>query len=253
MLWTLVSYYGGKPPELEGLIRSCQEELSRWLGPGFQPYRMEQVHATLIGLEGSEIDYMVQNQKTSDSERLHEALTKLLDFLHSPEFPSFKVQIGGFRQEHGYSFTSRRQHPYLRTFAVQGEMAVAMGWPVAEHEGHRIYPGSLADLRWTFTRRLGFRHKWHRHPEERDNDFYFVLGRIDRGRVTDEQVNKAEDAVRKRLAEHGLLRLPVDASVLHIVGYLDPQLPLESSQAVPVLDLSAAERLRKLLGLSKLL
>ena len=59
-----------------------------------------------------------------------------------------------------------------------------MGWP--NEDGS--YPNSLDLLRRTF-REYGISHKWHRTDDEIDNDFFFVLGTIDRDMLMLEKNN----------------------------------------------------------------
>ena len=48
---TLVAFYGEKPSPLDSVIETLQSEISTEFGAAFVPYSIEQVHATLIGLE----------------------------------------------------------------------------------------------------------------------------------------------------------------------------------------------------------
>src|SRR5262245_61383548 len=50
---TLVAYYGDKPEPLGALLGELQDCLQDYLGDAFRPYALAQVHATIIGLEGT--------------------------------------------------------------------------------------------------------------------------------------------------------------------------------------------------------
>lgn len=129
---TLVAYYGKKPSAIEALIRSLQEELNHRLRSAFEPYEVDQVHATIIGLEalreGSEIVNV--NSQELRGERRPMNWAKILNFIDTTSRLPFEVQIGGFSPAAAYPFTSRTEHPYFRSFSLQGAIAVAMGWPV---------------------------------------------------------------------------------------------------------------------------
>ncbi|MFI5460297.1 MAG: hypothetical protein ACHRXM_33185, partial [Isosphaerales bacterium] len=111
-------------------------------------------------------------------------------------------------------------------------IGVAMEWPVLG----KTFPDSINKLRWRFNS-MGIRHKWHKEIGDRDNDFFFVLGRIDRRFASDLQVQRASEEARVFLAgiENGT-RVQVFRDTLQIVAYLDPQLPLETSCAYRVTD-----------------
>src|SRR5437867_2311360 len=123
---TLVSHYGPKSGKVLELVRVCQETLSRNLGAAFRSYEVEQVHGTIIGLEGKRIGNTVKNQ---NSERL--ALPNcavdpngLLHFLRTGLSSSLQIRVGGFRQDVNWGFASQGRHPYLRSFSIQKEIAV---------------------------------------------------------------------------------------------------------------------------------
>lgn len=221
---TLVSHYGTKPVELERLIRACHEVLARGLGGGFEPYASEQVHATLIGLEGRREGDRIVNAQS----RRRVDPGALLAFVRD-EIPSLRVRIGGYRAEADYGFTSRGQHPAERSFSIQGRIAVAMGWPDDA-------TSSLDRLRRKFDERLGVRHKYHTSADAVDNDFFFVLGT-----VTTPVPAEVGNEVRACLAQSPVVVI-VGRSTLRIVAYQDPRLPRETSQAF-ALDAITPERL----------
>lgn len=158
---TLVAFYGEKPKELLHLIQYLQNLLAERLLSAFHPYQLEQVHGTIIGLEGHRGDTSIHNLNSDAAV----APSLLLSFLRSPDFRPTTVRIGGYRHYHEYPFQSRGMHPYLRSFSIQGAIAVAMGWPASESQ----FPTSLDELRRQFESRLAVRHKWHRKPGDVDN------------------------------------------------------------------------------------
>lgn len=217
---TLVAHYGDKPATLSALVGHLQGKLHALLGPAFRAYELEQVHGTVIGLEGCRVGLRVMNQRSGSPMNLRGAL----EFVRSPRFRPISVQIGGYHAGGAYPFESRNAHPYLRSFSTQGDIAVAMGWP--NEDGS--YPNSLDLLRRTF-REYGIRHKWHRTDEEIDNDFFFVLGTIDRNMTGARALESTTQIVRAELASCGETLIEINRHTLQLVGYSNPQLPRGTS------------------------
>ena len=48
---TIVMLYGPKPSCLSTVILNCQEQIAQLLRHHFMQYELQQIHATLIGLE----------------------------------------------------------------------------------------------------------------------------------------------------------------------------------------------------------
>jgi hypothetical protein len=233
---TLVCFYGPeKPAELAQLITALQDNLASALGSGFRSYQLEQVHGTLVGLEGRRVGAAIQNQGSG----LLVDPARLLSFIRSDDFPKIQVRVGGYRHNEEFPFKSRGMHPYLRSFSVQGDIAVAMGWPV-----NPGFPNCLDDLRWRFSSALNVRHKYHKQEDDCDNDFFFVLGRIDRRRIDAFRLQGAVEQTRLSLAGLDGVLATISADTLWVVAYLDPQLPLETSTSFAAKDPAlTAERL----------
>ncbi len=218
--FTLVAHYGKKPPELSAVVQRLQTCLSDLLGAAFRRYEMEQVHGTVVGLEGCRSGRNFRNRNSG----LLMDLGKLVEFLRGPRLGSIRVRVGGYESCGKYPFRSRNIHPYLRSFSIQGDIAVAMGWPVQPGE----FPDSLDQLRRGF-QEFGVRHKWHRTDIEVDNDFFFVLGRLERGAVDRAAVESSTEHVRTVLASSGGTEVEINRDTLRLVGYSDPELPRQTS------------------------
>jgi hypothetical protein len=232
MQLTLVSHYGKKPPECARRIAALQQSLAEAIGVGFRPYDVEQVHGTIVGLEGVRLSGQIQNEnfrRLRNEERLVD-FDGLLGFLRSPTAPGFSVQIGGFKPDLDYGFTSQGRNPFVRTFSIQGDTAVAMGWPRFGGE----FPPCLDQLRRDL-QRFGILHKWHRSASDVDNDFFFVLGRFS-GPLPEERRAMVEQHVRELLARHEPFLLPVNRDTLSFVAYADRELPLASSRSLAISD-----------------
>src|SRR5881394_3532147 len=126
MQLTLVSHYGPKPAALGEKIRLLQSMLTEQLGSGFKPYALEQVHGTIIGLEGARVGMHIRNEnfrRYRGTERLID-FHGLLHFLRTWTEPDWNVRLGGFDPVRDHGFTSAGQHPFVRSFSVRGEIAV---------------------------------------------------------------------------------------------------------------------------------
>lgn len=221
---TLVAFYAHKPAALRALLESLLGQLTA-LGPAFEPYEIAQVHATIIGLESvpcpSTGEPINANYWQLRSERRPSQLAAALEVARSPEHWPLNIQLGGFQQGLPYAFHSRGQHPYLRSFSLQGEAAVAIGWP-------RAHPPALARLRRAFEHANAL-HKYHATPDALDNDLFFVLGKFARERADAALCAEVEAAVRDWLSQHPL-ELELGRSDLQLVHYLDPSLPPATSR-----------------------
>ena len=210
---TLVSHYGNKSDELSAYLRQLQEYLSNSFSTGFRPYSLEQIHATIIGFESPGAEP-----------------ASILSLLRSAELPSFEIQIGGYAPSRDYGFLSQAQHPAVRSFSVQQDTAVAMGWPGGG-------ANDIDRLRRSFNR-INIRHKWHQSKMDIDNDFYFVLGRLNRNSLGDGKIEVVEQKVRSYMAAIEPLILTVDSGTLAVVFYQDPELPRDTSVAYAITDKS---------------
>ena len=231
MQLTLVSHYGPKPAPFAEKVRLLQSMIAEHLGGHFKPYTVEQVHGTIIGLEGTRFGNRIRNEnfwRFRGAERFID-FHGLLDFLRTQPESNWDVRLGGYDLASDYGFTSAGQHPFLRSFSLHGEIAVAMGWPRCSG----TFAPLLNELRRAF-QQFGALHKWHQRESDVDNDFFFVLGRM----LPDTELAK-RDAVQQIIREHlatAPLQLPVTHATFSFVAYLDPQLPPANSQTFILID-----------------
>lgn len=231
---TIVALYGDKPEPLRSLLASLQADVADVLGRRFTPYRLEQIHATIVGLERNE------RQATRLVNRNHAILRGaevamdfdgLLGFLRTSGLIPFTVQIGGFA-ERDYPFASRGARPFERSFSLQGRSAVVMGWPVTA----RSYPPVLAQLR-RGAERFGIVHAYHATTADTDNDFYFRLGVIgDPPPVGDGIAEDLARRLRQRLAAQPPLAATIGLSQLSVAFYAAPELSPATTRAFAVDD-----------------
>ena len=223
---TLVAYYGDKPTLIAKLIQDAISELSNLLGGGFSPYSLQQVHGTIIGLEGRRADKHIINTNYSEirNELRSLDLNAALQMLKQESLLPFDVTIGGFSDGGQYSFTSRGVVPYLRSFSLQGHYAVAMGWPYTNDE----YSRSIDKLRRAFNQ-ANILHKYHGSPDSEDNDFFFVLGNVVKEYIDPIQLEEAQGHMRSFFATYKPVRVPISRDCLRVVAYVDAKLPPETS------------------------
>lgn len=223
---TLVAYYGEKPPLIAKLIQDTISELSNLLGSSFCPYSLQQVHGTIIGLEGRRADKCIINTNYAQirNELRSLDLNAALQILKDESLLPFEVTIGGFSDGEQYSFTSRGVVPYLRSFSLQGRYAVAMGWPYSNGE----YTQSIDKLRRAFNS-TNVLHKYHDSPNSMDNDFFFVLGNVVKENIDLIQLEDAQSHLRSFLAAYKPVRVPISRDDLRVVAFIDKKLPPETS------------------------
>lgn len=230
---TLVAYYGDKPPQIAKLINAAIDKLSGLLGNKFEPYCLQQVHGTIIGLEGHRAGKHIINANYTKlrNQTCPMDLKAALQILKETTLLPFDVTIGGFIDGGPYSFTSRNDVPYLRSFSIQGQYAVAMGWPY--NNGN--YSKSVNQLRRAFNA-ANILHKYHCTPDSEDNDFFFVLGNINREDIDPIQLLEAQGRLRAFFAAHKPVTVTISRSFLRVVGYVDEKLTLETSYSCTLDD-----------------
>ncbi|WP_319576741.1 hypothetical protein [uncultured Desulfobacter sp.] len=235
---TLVSHYGKKPDSIVNMILLLQDKISRSLGSSFRPYELEQVHGTIIGLK-----CIFRNKKLineyfklylNKEEKVN--IEGFLNFVQSDKIGEIVIQVGGWQANKNYKFESSSQHPYFRSFLFQNKIAVAFGWPVE----NGIYSESLYNLRKKFEK-FKFYHK-HNKYGYKDNDFYFVLGRISKARISPMLLQQTEEAIRLALSKIKE-KITINKDTLSIVAHVDNQLPIATSEAFCMNDKSLNSQL----------
>jgi hypothetical protein len=252
---TLVALYGEKNPELAALIAQCQKLAADQLGDAFTPYDARQIHATIVGLE-RRIGSATHNANYS-KHRGRDAAMDFGGFLHylrgCGHFP-FQVQAGGFGRRE-YPFRSRKAAPYERSFSVQGDKAVVMGWPVrgeplttppstpegCAQEG-RIYPLTLDSLR-RGAQGFGILHAYHQTPTDVDNDLFFRIGLVSPAAMGHGAAGSLVREVRQILSDGPPLVVEMTLDDVYIAAYEDDKLPIDSTQVWSVADRNTSAEL----------
>jgi hypothetical protein len=252
---SLVALYGDKETEISKLIGECQARVSAALGSAFSPYDLRQVHATVVGLErrpGSTRDNA--NFWKYRGRRTEMDFGGFLDFLRSCSQIPFEVRIGGF-ENRDYPFVSdpfekgTDSRPYERTFSVQGDRVVVMGWPV---RGNSMYPLSLDDIR-RVAQKFGILHAYHRTLTAVDNDYFFRIGLVDRKQTASFDLDALAHQMRESLAGADKPISSVITQVtlddVFVAAYEDDTLPVASTKVWPLADKSInAEFVESLFG-----
>ena len=201
-----VAFYGPKTGRLRELLTGVQALIAEQVGGDFRPYSLEQVHATLIALDGvrdPETGTVVSEYLLAHAGvRRAMDLPRVMDILARRFATPLPVRIGGFRPDLAIPFTSRGQHLAERTFCVQDKAFVLMGWPAASLAGAGL---PLEELRRQMSE-ANVRHKYHVRATDVDNDLHLVVGH--HAGAPPGVLARATAAVRDKLAAD-----PVDLAI----------------------------------------
>ena len=169
-----VAFYGPKTGRLRELLTGVQALIAEHVGAGFRPYTLEQVHATLIALNGVREGGTIVNEYLLEHAgvRREMDLPRVMDILDRRFAVPLRVRIGGFRPGQPIPFTSRGQHLAERAFSTQGEAFVLVGWPADSLAGAAR---PLDELRRAMNA-AGVLHRYHARPADVDNDLHLVVG-----------------------------------------------------------------------------
>jgi len=191
-----VAFYGPKTGRLRELLTGVQAQIAEHVGNDFRPYTLDQVHATLIALNGVRAGGTIVNEYLLEhaGERREMDLPRVMDILSRRFATPLRVRIGGFRPGQPVPFTSRGQHVAERSFSVQGEAFVLVGWPAESLAGAGR---PLDDLRREMNA-AGVLHRYHARPGDVDNDLHLVVGH--QAGAPAAALARATAAVRDKLA-----------------------------------------------------
>jgi hypothetical protein len=197
-----VALYGPKAEPVRGMLARVQALIAERVGDAFLPYTMEQIHATLIAFNGvrdpgtGEIvnEYFLEHTGAGRTMDIDLAMGILSRFFASP----LRARFGGYQAADEVRFRSRGQHPYHRTFSVQGAAFVLVGWPTG--------PGlTLHRLRRDLNA-AGLLHRYHAREDDIDGDLHLVIGHH-RGApagALDDAVTAVRDALATSPVDFGI-------------------------------------------------
>ena len=250
---TLVSLYGPKrDAEFAKLVKECQNAVKADI-PGFIPYDMKQIHATIIGLEHQDSTdqkigpFLNDNFKRLRKQNTEMDLDGLFLFLRNCGLFPLEVQIGGFENRE-YPFRSRDTQPSERTFSIQNDRVVLMGWPVrgkpllsapqdplASLQEARLYPSTLDMIRHA-AQRYGVLHGYHGALTDVDNDLFFRIGLIGGALPTARKLRAVERTLRDYLSSPPPLIIEIRLNDVRVAVYDDNTLPTATTKHISLND-----------------
>ncbi len=228
---SLVSCYGDKPQSLTSIIEKVQSLVLHSLKDAFQPYKPEQVHATIIGMETVNVDNMLYSKWCIENQiRVFPVNWKKLSRFLIKEIPSVTIQMGGYERDVDYGFESRGESPYMQSFSIHANRVVINGWPVtATPEG---YQSSQALYHWRKQfQQYQLCHKWNADGYQ-DNDFFMVLGTIKK-QLNKNKLGSLLQEARGLLTKESII-FTLSPKLLSLVHYQDTELPMESTRVFPL-------------------
>ncbi len=229
---SLVAFYGNKSPELASLLLELQQSITNIVGDTFKPYCLEQIHATLLGLEGRKDDRGIINKWFLH----HRGETRYIDFANFLDYLRYSgrlpivVRIGGYDRSIDYGFVSRDRHPYERSFNLQNNIAILIGWSCRD----KNFPMDLDRLRLE-GQNCNILHKYYNSIDRVDNDLYMRLGMFVK-ELTTEEIEKIEAKGREFLAVRSPLYLSIDTNSIFFTYYQDEFLTPATTRVIPLSD-----------------
>jgi hypothetical protein len=204
-LISALAWYGPKTGALRDLLVRVQDLIAGQVGAAFRPYALEQVHATLIALDGvidPESGTVVNEAFGLNlGVRAEMDLPGVMSVLEQRFEVPLAVRFGGFGDGAPVPFLSRGQHLSERSFSVQGQAFVLMGWPAVSLSSASLSGASrpLDELRRA-ANAAGVLHRYHYGYQDVDNDLHLVVGHW--AGAAPEAVTAATAAVRAFLADN---------------------------------------------------
>lgn len=224
-----MAHYGEKQGQFKSVLETCQKILSTNLGQNFHPYELKQIHGTIIGMEMRSYNHQLINEfflQNYDQTRPID-FEKLLLFIKSTfQDMTFEIQWGGFQFDKALNTVT--QNPYSDSISIQTGNVVGKGWPVFREKNRNTYCLKLDQLRTSF-QQVNILHKYHRSEACIDNDFFFVIGKLEDA-VDPLLALETEKQIRDLLAKEGPIYLPISSSTVSLVIYSDTQLPPQSTK-----------------------
>jgi hypothetical protein len=238
---SIIAFYGQKEERLLSLIKVCQKKVAEIPGIRFQPYKIHQIHGTIVSLARVADTKLNLYMSKYRNRQENMDFSGLLSFIRVGGHFPFQVQIGGF-QSREYPFTSLGQRPYDRTFQINQGKIVIIGWTIRGRplmspalkaidfvQEARIYPNTLDDIRRAF-QSFNVLHKYHSNPTDIDNDFYFRIGTLDSTSITAEALEEVQNSIRAYLASVEPIVLDITLADVQVASYENEELSTDSTE-----------------------
>lgn len=233
---SLVAYYGNKPLELQQLILELQQLLKENFTTNFIPYDLQQIHATIIGCEGVKTESGIINKwfYSLRDEIRYIDYEGLLNYFLTSIFP-LNLCFGGYQPHTDYQFLSRNQHPAKRSFQLQTAqdntlIPIVIGWSLQE----QIITSDIDKIRRDL-QQFNCLHKYHKNPDDVDNDVYLRLGTI--VGFTPEIIATIQQKVNCYLQHQKPTIVSLSKDNLAIVKYQNLSLPISTTKIYSLTDL----------------
>lgn len=227
---TLVAFYGNKPEELADYLNKLQRILLDKLRDSFISYDLQQIHATIVGIEGVLAKNMIINKNFQELRHkyLPMNLAGFFEYIKTIDIFPIPIQIGGFTKDVEYNFFSQGKHPFYRSFNIQTDLPIIIGWPFQNE-----VKDSLSHLRKE-VEQFNILHKYHQNLQDKDNDLYFVLGKIKGNFINKNRINYIEQNIKHALATTKPFQFELNRDDLSLVFYNDSSLSLNTSLSIKI-------------------
>ena len=238
---SLVAFYGDKPVELVNLISTLQTHLANHslLGDKFIPYRLEQIHGTIIGCEGYKTDSGIASRWFKERRQATKYINipGLIDHTQQIDLP-LTIRFGGYNRQTDYNFLSRGQPLSDRSFQLQVTenytIPVLIGWSWQDN----TVTLAIDNLRRSF-QQFGLLHKYHTYPDSIDNDFYLRLGTINT-QLSKEEIDLVATNIRTLLSASSV-SIPIKIGDLAFAQYQDLQLTPATTKIIFASSITASQ------------
>jgi hypothetical protein len=180
---SVVAHYGPKDAALAHWLRQVQRQITAEAGGAFRPRPIVDIHFTVLGLE-----FAMREVGPTD-------IDGLMSRLRNELTPPLVVQFGGWHDD-DRDFLSRGRTLRERTFSVDGENCVVIGWPIERRRLGGMAVKALAGVRRA-AEDYGFRHRYHAEGADDDPDAYMVIGMMPSG-----SADNVAEALRHYLSGH---------------------------------------------------
>jgi hypothetical protein len=231
---TAVAFHGAKTGALRNLLETVQAITGEKLHDGFRPYTLDQIHGTVIRLDGVTDPQtgLIVNQRYLELTGTPRAMdhARASEILAAYLAPPLSIRIGGYRPDTPATFSSRGQHPYERMFSRQGDAFVLMGWPVGTVT-NGVSDRPLDKLRRKMND-ANILHWYHESRTDIDNDFHLVVGH--HNGTPEHETAEAVRCVRAYLTQHPV-QVDVGVDQIAIIASNSPTLaPAQFIGRLPV-------------------
>ena len=192
-----VAFYGPKTGRLRQFLAGVQALIAEQVGGEFRPYTLDQVHATLIALNGVREGGTIVNEYLLElaGERREMDLPRVMDILARRFATPLRVRIGGFRP--GQEIPSPAADSIWPNGPSRCKARRSCWWDRRPTLGRRRRVGPTVRAA-PGDERGGGLHRYHARPGDVDNDLHLVVGHHDGAPAA--ALARATAAVRDKLA-----------------------------------------------------